>query len=89
MPARVKTLAAEWASLERAIFDRNTPKLQREEMRKAFYAGARSFYLLLMEGLDPGDDVTDADLGRLEALSRELDEFGEALQRVRGQRRHA
>lgn len=50
--------------------------VQRTEIRRFFFAGARAFSGLLMENASRGDEVSDGDMALMEALQAELDQFG-------------
>lgn len=80
-----KTIAAEWASFEEALL-KDAPPIQRQEMRRAFYAGAQTFLGImtghLSETEDP-DEVTEEDMNLLETLSNELEQFGKDVQEGR------
>lgn len=69
-----RTLADEWRDFSLTIPAR-APAVQRDEMRKAFYAGALSLLVLISGGLDADPDPTALDVAYLDALHRELSEF--------------
>jgi hypothetical protein len=70
------TIAGEWASWEaECVTDQHSPK-QRSEMRRAFYSGVASLMAMVTTCLDPSDDLTDADLSRVESWYEELRRFG-------------
>lgn len=68
------SMKAEWESFEAAVMPRDAGQVQRQEMRRAFYAGAWS---MLCAVRDIGDDgVSEADgVVTLEAMRRELEAF--------------
>ena len=70
-----KRLAEGWQSFEHAVMPRNASKVQREEMEKAFYAGAASLLRAVLTGLIGGDETTPDDLRVMEELEAELQEF--------------
>jgi hypothetical protein len=71
----------EWNSLANAIFTPATPQIQREETRKAFFAGASIMFHILTRNLSSGlDDVTSADLEILDNVAAEIEAFGKTLQ---------
>jgi hypothetical protein len=51
--------------------------LQRIELRRFYFAGARSFSRMLMEHTDAGDEVTDRDMALIDALQTELRNFSD------------
>jgi hypothetical protein len=68
-----------WEVFDRFILDPSAPTIQREEMRKAFFAGAQHVYMCLCSGLDPDEEPTADDMKRMELLEAELIEFGESF----------
>lgn len=70
------TLAAEWAEFERMMIlnPLNAGEAQRQEMRRAFYAGALAAFALL---IGMGDDSVDEAEGTalLDAVQKELAAF--------------
>jgi hypothetical protein len=75
----VFSLAGSWASFETAALPVVTGAVQRREMRRAYYAGAAGMLGTIMDMLDPGDDATEGDLDRMDALHDEILRFGEDL----------
>lgn len=69
-----KVLQGGWAAFEYLILQ-GAPDIQREEMRKAYFAGAQHLFASIMTVLDPGDEPTDQDLVRMEMISKELAAF--------------
>lgn len=55
---------------------RTMDPVQRTEIRRFFFAGARAFSGLLMDNASGGDAVTDGDMALMEALQAELEQFG-------------
>lgn len=70
------TLASQWASFELLVVPTTAGPVQRQEMRRAFYAGASAMIGLMMRGLDASNEVTDADVASLTRLQEELAAFG-------------
>lgn len=68
-----------WEVFNRFILDPSAPTIQREEMRKAFFAGAQHVFMCLCSSLDPGIEPTEGDMKRMELLEAELDEFGKSF----------
>ncbi len=69
-----KQLAEEWARFERLVLPENVPSIQRSEMRKAFYAGASSFFGILTRGAD-GNVTEEEDQALLSSLALEIRDF--------------
>lgn len=72
MAGYIETL---WRGFERDVIPKDAGELQRRESRRCFYAGARALLTVLTMGLDPGDEPTDADLAKMDAISEELTAF--------------
>ena len=73
-----------WLDFSRKCLPVTAGPVQRQEMRRAFYAGAMGLYSHLMTDLDPGVDPTDADLARMAAIDADLARFGAEVQTGRG-----
>jgi hypothetical protein len=67
------TLFSQWLSYEGAVVPANAPNIQREECRRAFYAGAASMFGLTLQATVPQDE--DVCERNLQALQDELDKF--------------
>ena len=52
---------------------KDAPPIQVSEMQLAFMAGAEHLFSSIMNILDPGDEPTEADLGRMDLIHKELD----------------
>jgi hypothetical protein len=74
-----KLIEAGWIGLRIAAVPPDAPKIQLDEMRNAFMAGAQHLFSSIMTILDPGVDETDADLRRMALIDKELRAFGEEL----------
>lgn len=70
-----KLIEAGWVGLRIAAIPLDAPKTQLEEMRNAFFAGARHLFTSIMTILEPGDEPTDVDLARMDQIDAELDAF--------------
>jgi len=57
----------------------NTSNLQRQEMRRAFYAGAAALMDAMMIGLSADAEPTEADMQYMDSIANELREFGENI----------
>jgi len=71
----MKLIADEWRDYEIKVIPLDAPEVQRTESRRAFYAGARSLFCGIVNMLDPGSEATQADLGKMDAIQTELDQF--------------
>ena len=74
-----KLIEAAWLSFERQVIPPTAPDVQRQEMRRAFYAGAQALFTGILGMLDPGTEPTEADLGKMDAVQAELLTFAESV----------
>lgn len=72
-------MAEQWDQFARLIFTKDTPAVQRSEMRRAFYAGAQSILFKVIASFAPESDPTEADLQIMQDLSDELQEFAKLV----------
>lgn len=79
MTTQTKPIEAGWQSYRSTVLPQDASEIQIRECRQAFYAGAAILFEGLMNALDPGDDPTEADLGRMAAIQNELDAFGQEI----------
>ncbi|MEI9995147.1 MAG: hypothetical protein WDM91_11170 [Rhizomicrobium sp.] len=69
-------IEAGWVSLRIAAIPPDAPEVQLEEMRNAFFAGAKHLFSSIMIVLDPGsEEPTAADMARMDKIQRELDAY--------------
>lgn len=54
-------------------------EVQRNEMRKAYYAGCQHLFSSIMTIMDPGEEPTEADLRKMDFIHQELEAFVEEL----------
>jgi hypothetical protein len=71
-----KIIEQQWRSFAERCIPVEAGPMQRQEMRRAFYAGAAGFLTALMDKLAPGQDATDADLKMMISIGEELEQFG-------------
>jgi len=72
----MNTVADLWADFEQRIVPKGAPAVQRIEMRRAFYSGARALLRLMN---DIGEVSDDAGAAILDGIDQELDAFGKAV----------
>lgn len=72
-------IEAGWASLRAAAVPLDAPKVQLDEMRNAFFAGAQHLLGAMMQFLEPGEEPTRKDMRRMDRIAKELETFGEQL----------
>ena len=76
MPDGPGTIAELWRLYETKVLPRDAGPVQRQECRRAFYAGIRGWLDMLMAHMEEGDEATDADLQWMKDRDAELTEFG-------------
>lgn len=64
------TVFEQWQSYEREVVPAGAPMVQREECRRAFYAGGQAVFGLVMAAVDP--ESSDECEDNLQALQAEL-----------------
>lgn len=79
-----KLVEAGWVGLRLAAIPEDAPKVQLQEMRKAFFAGAQHLFSSILSILDQGEEPTADDLRRMDLINAELGQFVEELQREIG-----
>lgn len=73
-------IEAGWQGLVAAIYP-GVGAFQYQEMRKAFFAGAHHLHTAILSIMDAPGEPTEAELGRMAMIDRELSQFGEELKR--------
>lgn len=68
-----------WASFDRNVIPATAGAVQRQEMRRAFYAGAQAFLGMVLRQVSAGDDVNDDDEAMMEEVTAELEAFADAV----------
>jgi len=68
-------IAAGFVAYAKLCIPSDAPDIQRREMCIAFFAGADHLFSSIMGILDPGEDPTDTDLARMDAIHKELERF--------------
>jgi hypothetical protein len=75
-----KLIEAGWIGLQLAAVPPDAPQLQINEMRMAFMAGAQHLFASILTILDPGAEPSDADMRRMDLISKELEAFRNELE---------
>lgn len=78
-----KLMAEQWDQFARLILPANCHLTQRQEMRRAFYAGAQAILFRLIASFAPESEPTEDDMRIMEGIQAELQEFAELVQRGR------
>lgn len=72
-------IAEQWNSFAREVMPAGVGAVQRQEMRRAFYAGAQAVLFGVIAALAPDHEPTAADLQLMQDVSDELEAFGESV----------
>lgn len=84
MPKPRRMLMAEqWDSFAREVLPKDAPPTQRQEMRRAFYAGAQGILHGIMAVLAASDTPTPEDLEAMANLEQELSDFVDLVKQGR------
>jgi hypothetical protein len=75
MPARIESIAQAWDDYRAIVVPKNAGPTQVQECRRAFYAGAESLLVVILQGLSPGPDSTPSDEDYIARLHAELHAF--------------
>jgi hypothetical protein len=79
---KAMTLLDGWDSYQRDVLPASAGETQRTETRRAFYAGAVMMWSSIhAASRDAGPEATAADLARMTALAKEIDDWCAALAR--------
>ena len=73
-------LAREWANFAKLVLDPiNAGAVQRQEMRRAWYAGAATMFDTMTNLAGPSDENDDVGAARVEQVHQELRRYAEAM----------
>ncbi len=75
-----QSMAKMWADFETQVLPADVGPIQRQEMRRAFYSGAKGFIDMILLFLDPVADPTRADCEHMDKIYAELEAFGVDVQ---------
>lgn len=78
-----KLMAEQWDQFSRTVLPAGCSATQRQEMRRAFYAGAQSILFRVIAALSPETEPTEADLQVMTDVNQELQDFAEAVKHGR------
>jgi hypothetical protein len=79
----MRTIAQQWTSFEAAVVPAAAGRVQRMEMRRAFYAGFQAALLATSEAAAECGDNDDLGASMIETLHRECGAFADAVARGR------
>jgi hypothetical protein len=68
-------LQEKWDAYAAQVIPQTASRVQVQETRRAFYAGAMAYLTLLLSHLTPDAEPTQEDVSLLERLNAELDAF--------------
>ena len=74
----MRTIADQWADFERLVLPKSAGAVQRQETRRAFYAGAQAALTVAIQIAD-ADPSDEAGAAMLEGLHDECRRFGEEI----------
>ena len=69
------TLADGWDKYRAKVMSKAAGETQVKECRRAFYAGAESFFDTIYSALEAGPETTDVEVAKLAGMERELVEI--------------
>jgi hypothetical protein len=72
-------MAEQWDQFARAVLPRDASPIQKQEMRRAFYAGAQGILFRVIASFAPESEPTEDDLRIMSDLERELSDFAESV----------
>jgi hypothetical protein len=70
-----RRVAEAWIDFERMVLDADCSDVQRQEMRRAFYAGALTIMDVMASAMSDGDEMTASDEQAMIDLSLEREEY--------------
>jgi hypothetical protein len=76
-------MAEQWNEFACVTLPENCGLLQRQEMRRAFYAGAQTILFRVIVALAPEAEPTAEDLHLMDDLDQELKDFARSVQEGR------
>lgn len=65
----------------RKLLPADAPPIQIKETRQAFYAGAAIIFTGMIHTMDKGEEPTEDDMARMMEIQKEIDDFGQELDR--------
>lgn len=75
MSDRPQFIEQQWRSFFAAVGLQDAPAIQLQEMRRAFFAGARAYSSIIFQHVETGDEPTDNDMALMAALEAEMVAF--------------
>ena len=72
-------MVEEWDKFARTVVNPNAHPTQKQEMRRAFYAGAQSILFRVLESFAPESEPTEEDLAMMSGVHDELQDFAKLV----------
>lgn len=76
-------MAEQWDEFARRVLPPDVHATQRQEMRRAFYAGAQGILFRVIATFAPESEPTASDLQLMTDLDQELQDFAESVKQGR------
>jgi hypothetical protein len=76
-------MAEQWNDYARKVLPADASTVQRQETRRAFYAGAQAILFRVAGALAPDSEPTAEDIGLMEDVHQELNAFATAISQGR------
>lgn len=83
-PITAKSLGEVWRMYTRLFLDPiQAERIQRQETRRAFYAGAQAVITIISNNLSEDQEPTEADFAMIDSIAKELADFRTAVEQRR------
>lgn len=79
MVSKPGLIATAWQDYLTRVIHADADEVQKQETRRAFYAGAGSLLKGLMNVLEPNEEITEADMALMDSIQKELADFWQAM----------
>ena len=76
-------MAEQWDQFAKLVLPKGVSATQRQEMRRAFYAGAQAILMRVIVALAPESEPTEEDLQMMQGVDDELQEFSRLVKEGR------
>lgn len=73
------SIAAAWRSYRELVLPRTIAPGMRDDLQLAFFAGAATLFYSIIATLDEGEEPTEADLARMDAINNEIETFAKSF----------
>lgn len=77
----MKLMQEQWGVFCERVMPIDAPEIQKQEMRRAFYAGGQAIMFRIIAAFAPELEPTEGDLKIMDDLNNELNEFARAVGR--------